>query len=51
MKAKIILLVAAAAVVTVSFASVNRPEVAKTKATEIKAESEPVGGFVIEDKL
>jgi len=52
MKTKVLLLIAGAALVTVSFASVNRPETKGTKTNEVKqVESEPIGGFVIEDKL
>ena len=52
MKTKVLLLIAAAAVVTLSFASVNRAENKTASATEVRnAEAEPVGGFIIEDKL
>ena len=50
MKTKVLLLIAAAAVVTLSFASVNRPA-NNPSTTEVKSTAEPAGGFVIEDKL
>ncbi|HEY3404463.1 MAG TPA: hypothetical protein VGK59_13835 [Ohtaekwangia sp.] len=52
MKTKVLLLIAAAAVVTLSFASVNRTETKGVNATEVKQSAvEPAGGFIIEDKL
>lgn len=53
MKTRIILLISAVAVVTLSFtfASRNVNKAEKTSATTTVHHDEPVGGFVSEDKL
>jgi len=51
MKTKVLLLIAAVAVVTLSFASVNRTESKRANTSEVKSAEEPAGGFIMEDKL
>lgn len=52
MKTKIILLIAGAAVVTLSFtfASSNHVETKATTTTQMQSSNEPAGGFALEDK-
>lgn len=49
MKIKVAILIVGAALMTVSFASVDRSENKTVKSTEIKSvEPEPAGGFIME---
>ena len=52
MKTKSLILVAASAIVTLSFTFVSTSKIEKDKADKAKATySEPIGGFASEDKL
>lgn len=50
MKTKIILLIAGAAVVTLSFTFANSAHVEKKATTTTQTSNEPLGGFALEDK-